>query len=388
MLIANADSDQVVNALEGEATRLALLANDAGTQAWSRGLTIGETRMDVRRLLEHALHDSLHHLIDVERGLGVIHAGRDAALDVIRHPILNMSVATGSFWECSPVPPVVGNGSGASRWSCGPPRPPTGTVFRSGLAAIMGAMETRPSRDDPYYRDDLALVHHLGFGFHADACAPGILRLLEPFQQGNGLVVEIGCGSGLLTAYLADAGLKVVATDASEAMLSLAHSHAPGATEFRRLTLPVDSIPLADAIVGVGHTLNYLDEEADVDEALVAIATSLRPGGIMAIDLCDLEWGVVRVNQPPMVWRTDDWALMTEFSLPKPNRYVRQMTTFVRQDGGTWRRDDERHENVLIDTTKVPDLLARHGVEATVSESFGDEHLPTGLVAVVGRKAL
>ena len=167
---------------------------------------------------------------------------------------------------------------------------------------------------DPYYRD-LALVHHLGFGFHADACAPGILRLLEPFQQGNGLVVEIGCGSGLLTAYLADAGLKVVATDASEAMLS-AHSHAPGATEFRRLTLPVDSIPLADAIVGVGHTLNYLDEEADVDEALVAIATSLRPGGIMAIDLCDLEWGVVRESATNGLANrrlgTDDGVLLTE----------------------------------------------------------------------------
>jgi hypothetical protein len=36
---------------------------------WSRGLTIGDDRSDVRRLLEHALHDSQHHLADVERGL-------------------------------------------------------------------------------------------------------------------------------------------------------------------------------------------------------------------------------------------------------------------------------------------------------------------------------
>jgi hypothetical protein len=62
------------------------------------------------------------------------------------------------------------------------------------------------------------------------------------------------------------------------------------------------------------------------------------------------------------------------------------MTTFVRQDDGTWRRDDERHDNVLIDTSKVPELLARHGVEATVLTSFGDEQLLAGLVAVVGRK--
>jgi SAM-dependent methyltransferase len=247
-------------------------------------------------------------------------------------------------------------------------------------------MESSPQREVPYYRDDLALVHHLGFGFHADACAPAILRLLQPVRERDGLVVEIGCGSGLLTSYLVDGGLEVIATDASDSMLDLCKSHVPGAAEIRSLTLPDDPVPSADAIVGVGHALNYLDEESHIEAALVAIATSLRPGGIMAIDLCDLEWGAVRVNQPPRVWRTEDWVLITESSVPDPSRYVRIMTTFVRREDGTWRRDDERHDNVLFDTSKVPELLALHGVEATVSASFGDEQLSAGLVAVVGRK--
>ncbi len=240
----------------------------------------------------------------------------------------------------------------------------------------------------PYYRQDLALVHHLGFGFHADACAPGIIHLLEGVEQRDGLVVEVGCGSGLLTAYLVDANLRVVATDASEAMLNLTRSNVPGATEVRRLTLPEDPIPRADAIVGVGHALNYLDEESQVETALLAIAAALTPGGIMAIDLCDLEWGTIRMNRPPQVWRTEDWALITETDVPEPNRYVRVMTTFVKQGDGSWRRDDERHDNVLIDTSKVPGLLARCGVEAVLASSFGEEELPTGLVAVIGRKAL
>lgn len=252
--------------------------------------------------------------------------------------------------------------------------------------AILVPVESSPRREAPYYREDLALVHHLGFGFHADACAPGLLSLLEPVREREGLVLEIGCGSGLLTAYLVEGGLSVVATDASEPMLDLARSHASGA-DFRRLTLPDDPVPAADAVVGVGHALNYLDDEAQVDAALAAMATALRPGGIMAVDLCDLEWGARRVEQPPKVWRGDDWFLVTEFSLPEPSRYVRTMTTFVREDDGTWRRDDERHDNVLIDTSKVPGLLAEHGVEATVSASFGGESLPGGLVAVIGRKA-
>jgi len=66
---ADADPTIVADALEDHATRLAQLADDPGPGAWTRGLIIGENRLDVRRLLEHALHDSLHHLGDVERGL-------------------------------------------------------------------------------------------------------------------------------------------------------------------------------------------------------------------------------------------------------------------------------------------------------------------------------
>ena len=45
--------------------------------------------------------------------------------------------------------------------------------------------------NEPYYRRDLALVHHRGFGFHADLCAPGIVELLEPVRERNGLVLEV-----------------------------------------------------------------------------------------------------------------------------------------------------------------------------------------------------
>jgi SAM-dependent methyltransferase len=241
----------------------------------------------------------------------------------------------------------------------------------------------RSTPSTPYYRRDLALVHHLGFGFHADACAPGILGLLDGVDDRR-LVLEVGCGSGLLTRYLVDAGHRVIATDASPAMLELAERHAPGAEDFRLLTLPDDLLPPADAVVSVGHVLNYLPDRASIDRALVALARSLRPGGVLAIDLCDLAWGRARIDAPPVVRRAEDWALMTEYEMPSPERFVRRMTTFVRNPDGTWRRDDELHDNVLVETSAVPALLALHGIDATVRPSFGDEELPAGLVAVVG----
>ncbi|HVL99320.1 MAG TPA: methyltransferase domain-containing protein [Egibacteraceae bacterium] len=150
---------------------------------------------------------------------------------------------------------------------------------------------------EPYYRADLALVHHLKFGSYADRCAPGILALLEPVRRRAGLVLELGCGSGHLTRHLVAAGHRVVATDASQPLLDLARAE-----------------------------------------------------------------------------------------LPEPTRWVRDITTFVRGGDGTWRRADERHDNVLVDTARLPAMLARHGVEAAVGRAFDSHALPDGLAAVVGRR--
>jgi SAM-dependent methyltransferase len=125
-----------------------------------------------------------------------------------------------------------------------------------------------------YCRPDLARVHHLGYGFHADRCALGILELLESVR--GGLVLELGCGSGLLTRHLLDAGHRVIATDGSPAMVQLARDFAPEAEDTRVLVLPDDPLPPADAVVSVGHVLNYLPDERAIDRALVAAAAALR----------------------------------------------------------------------------------------------------------------
>ena len=62
------------------------------------------------------------------------------------------------------------------------------------------------------------------------------------------------------------------------------------------------------------------------------------------------------------------------------------MATFLRQSDGSWRRDDEHHENVMVDTARVPALLAAEGVDVEVRPSFGTEELPVGLRAIVGAR--
>ena len=239
---------------------------------------------------------------------------------------------------------------------------------------------------DPYYRAALAYVHDQGFGFHATRCAPDILTLLEPVLASGGTVLELGCGSGHLTRHLVAGGHRVIASDASEAMLDLTREHVPGAVDVVRITLPDDPLPPADAVVSVGHALSYLDSEAAIHRALAAAAGALRTGGVLALDLCDLSYGEHGSDTARVGWAGDDWALVTAYSRPQPDRFVREMSAFVRTEDGTYRRDDERHDNVLIDTAPLPDMLAALGVEAEVRPSFGAQPLPEGLVAIVGRR--
>jgi hypothetical protein len=61
------DVADVLARLDAETQRLA--DNALIDRDWERGLTVGTDRHTVRRMLEHALHDSLHHVDDVQRGL-------------------------------------------------------------------------------------------------------------------------------------------------------------------------------------------------------------------------------------------------------------------------------------------------------------------------------
>ena len=278
-------------------------------------------------------------------------------------------------------------------------RQPTQPFVRHGGHKIRGSWGLLPrgaaatiqcvsGAHEPYYRPDLALVHDRGFGFHAQACAPGILDLLAPIRERGGTVLELGCGSGLLTGELVAVGHRVIATDASPAMLALAQAAVAGGAEVRRLTLPDDPLPDADAIIAVGHPLNYLPTADAIQRALVSMAVALRPGGVLAFDICDLSWGELRRDAPSLKRSGPDWAIITEFSMPSPDRFIRDITTFVPDGQGRWRRDFEHHENVLIDTATVPNILRQHEIDARVVASFGSETLPPGLHVILGSKAL
>jgi hypothetical protein len=58
------------------------------------------------------------------------------------------------------------------------------------------------------------------------------------------------------------------------------------------------------------------------------------------------------------------------------DRFLRQITVFMRNDDGSRRRGDGQHGNVLIGTARGAGLLAGQGVKVSVTPAFGPEQLP------------
>ena len=85
----------------------------------------------------------------------------------------------------------------------------------------------------PLYEEDLAYVHHEGFGDYSRGAAPGLLAALRDAGIATGKVIDLGCGSGIWLRALSDAGYAAVGVDQSPAMLELARRHAPKATVHR-----------------------------------------------------------------------------------------------------------------------------------------------------------
>jgi SAM-dependent methyltransferase len=244
----------------------------------------------------------------------------------------------------------------------------------------------------PYYRDDLAWVHHTGYTGYVLNAGHGIVEWLSKHGLKPGQrVLDVGCGSGLLARALLAQGYAVAGVDASPAMIELARAQAPGGA-FHTISLPTrrhagerGALPAADAVVSTGHVLNYLDSRDDLALALAELAASLPPGGLLAIDLMTERYAEARDLRHPHANVQDDWTIVTRFSRPGPHRFDREITVFRRIEG-LWRRSDEHHSNVTFEVDAALEILRDSGVDVRCEAAFGDETPPEGLVVIAGVK--
>src|SRR5262245_18116996 len=131
---------------------------------------------------------------------------------------------------------------------------------RPGGSPILPTMEAA-------YREDLAFIHNAVHGDFARAAAGLLQAALGRKGWERGLVIDLGCGSGILAGQLSDCGFDVLGIDISEAMIDLARQRVPKGV-FRVQSLLAAELPPCVAVAAVGECLNYLFDPGHSLEAV------------------------------------------------------------------------------------------------------------------------
>ncbi|PYQ27227.1 MAG: class I SAM-dependent methyltransferase [Acidobacteria bacterium] len=220
-----------------------------------------------------------------------------------------------------------------------------------------------------WYGDDLAWIHHAGFSEFAESAAPWLIRNLP-----RGLIVDVGCGSGVLARELTRAGFDVLGIDASPSMVALARKTAPKARfevgAFADITLPPCS-----AVIAVGEVFNYGHRDD-----FASFISRVRAGTFI-FDVAE------RGSYPPHDERRtggDDWSVIA-IKDSDGERLTRRVLTFRRIDGEI-RRSEEVHVMELYEREDVMRMLRGAGFETRTRQSYGTRRLPRGHTVYVARR--
>lgn len=98
-------------------------------------------------------------------------------------------------------------------------------------------------------------------------------------------IIDVGCGTGLLTRELAVAGRHVTGIDPAPAMLAYARSQ-PGAEQVQWIEGDASTLGKAEAdlVIMTGNVAQVFLEDAEWAATLRAIYYALRPGGYLAFE--------------------------------------------------------------------------------------------------------
>lgn len=128
---------------------------------------------------------------------------------------------------------------------------------------------------------------------------------LPPYVQraadlGARTVLDVGCGTGVLAARLADRGFTVFGADPAAASLAIARARSPRVTwiEVGAADLPALEVDLA---VMTGNVAQVFVTDQEWTAALGGVARALRPGGSFVFE-----------TRRPAARAWDGWALQTD----------------------------------------------------------------------------
>jgi SAM-dependent methyltransferase len=236
------------------------------------------------------------------------------------------------------------------------------------------------------YQHDLAYIHDAGFGGFAKGSAPGLLRLFRQNGITEGIVVDLGCGSGIWARALADSGYEVVGVDISPAMIELARQRVPEAT-FHVQSFVEFPMPACRAVTALGEVFNYLFDPKNSLRTLGRVCQkvfdALKPKGLLAFDVA--EPGRCK-GLTQRFTEGEDWTCLVECHHDVAKQRLTRRIVSFRKVGDAYCRHEESHTQQLYPGTRIAEMLRDIGFRVRPVRCYGQYALAPRVVAFVARK--
>ncbi len=193
------------------------------------------------------------------------------------------------------------------------------------------------------------------------------IRLLKEHKIEEGLVLDLGCGTGTLTRLLAAAGYDMIGVDLSQEMLQIALEQENEDSSILYLCQDMREFELygtVAAVISSCDSLNYLLEEEELLEVFRLVNNYLDPGGLFLFDVNTVyKYKEVLGDTTICENRPEGSFLWENYYEEEDGINEYDLTLFIREKGDLYRRFQETHYQKGYDADTIAKLLQEAGME-------------------------
>ncbi|WP_075681809.1 class I SAM-dependent DNA methyltransferase [Roseburia sp. 831b] len=202
-----------------------------------------------------------------------------------------------------------------------------------------------------------------------------IKSLLKEYKIEDGLVLDLGCGTGKLTRLLEDAGYDMIGIDYSEEMLEIAREHQEEGSNILYLLQDMREFELygtVRAVVSVCDSMNYITEEEDLLQVFRLVNNYLDPKGLFIFDLNTVYKYKELLGETTISENREEGSFIWDNYYEEEeqiNEY--DLTLFIKEKDNLYRKYEETHFQKAYTLEKVKELLEKAGMEfVTAYDAF------------------